>query len=187
MSDQAKTPGAMVLVPRELHERLVSATKLARGEGSQTQRDAELLLAEQTTESGDYDYRSDLQCYFGLSYASWLTIPRVLMQAMPPDWQKRMAVLLHEYDDAIQNPPNFSTSVNVSQDGKRVKTPAWLNNYRHPDREMIAAVFGTPDTPTYLACCFCDLATTREDIASNDSACPHCSRHLDMDEEPYAQ
>lgn len=28
----------------------------------------------------------------GLSYASWLTLPRVLMQAMPDEWQERAGV-----------------------------------------------------------------------------------------------
>lgn len=96
---------------------------------------------------GDYDYRTDLSCYFGLSYASWLTLPRVLMEAMPDDWQGRMAALLHEYDDAIVNPPNLGTTVRVTVDGKMVSTPTWLVNYRHPDRQMIAQVFGRANPP----------------------------------------
>ena len=38
----------MVSVPRELLERLISATKVARGHGSPTQRDAEAILAAPT-------------------------------------------------------------------------------------------------------------------------------------------
>lgn len=87
-----------------------------------------------------YDYRTDLAAYFGLSYASWLTLPRVLMEAMPKDWQSRIAVLLHEYDDAVKNPPDLGTTVRVTVNGKLVETPAWLINYRHPDHEMIARV-----------------------------------------------
>ena len=37
--------------------------------------------------------------YFGLSYASWLTMPRVLMHEMPDSWQLKMAKLLEEYDN----------------------------------------------------------------------------------------
>lgn len=105
------------------------------------------LLTQTPPLGGDYDYRTDLACYFGLSYASWLTIPRVLMEAMPDDWQVRMAALLHEYDDAMVNPPNLGTTVRVTVDGKMVTTPKWLVNYRHPDRQMIAHVFGRANPP----------------------------------------
>lgn len=91
-------------------------------------------------ESLEYDHRRDLQAYFGLSYASWLTIPRVLMQAMPAVWQSRIAELLNEYDDAIKNPPDYGTTVRTTVNGKIVKTPEWMTNYRHPDRTMIAHV-----------------------------------------------
>lgn len=90
----------------------------------------------------EYDYREDLRAYFGLSYASWLTIPRVLMEAMPDNWQRRAARLLHEYSDAIKNPPPYGTTVRVTRDGKIVKAPEWLINYRHPDREALKEVFG---------------------------------------------
>jgi hypothetical protein len=41
--------------------------------------------------------------------------------------------------------------------------------------------------PESVSCVHCLKPATRADIATNDSACPHCSRHLDMDEEPYAE
>lgn len=87
--------------------------------------------------SEQYDHRDDLQAWFGLSYASWLTIPRVLMGAMPPEWQQKMAALLHEYDEAFPNQPDMGTRVQVTQDGKLVKAPHWLLNYRHPDKAKI--------------------------------------------------
>ena len=86
----------------------------------------------------DHDYQKDLSCWFGLSYASWLTIPRVLMEAMPPDWQERMAVLLNEYDDAYPNQPDLGTRVQIVVDGKLVKCPSWLLNYRYPDKLEIS-------------------------------------------------
>jgi len=39
-----------------------------------------------------------LDRWFGLSYARWLTLPRVLMVQMPPLWQGKMAGLLDEFD-----------------------------------------------------------------------------------------
>lgn len=86
--------------------------------------------------------KDDLSCYFGLSYASWLTLPRVLMEAMPDKWQKEMAKLLNKYDNEIKNPPDLGTRVQVTKDNKLVKTPEWLINYRHPDRDKVNSLFG---------------------------------------------
>jgi len=83
-----------------------------------------------------------LQCWFNLSYASWLTLPRVLMEAMPVEWQDRMVVLLNEYHEAFPNQPDIGTRVQVTQDGKLIKIPEWLANYRHPDYDAIARLRG---------------------------------------------
>ena len=88
----------------------------------------------------DEDSRDDLGCWFGLSYASWLTMPRVLMEAMPDEWQRKMARLLFEYDEAYPNQPDIGTRVQVTAGGKLTKTPDWLLNYRHPDRNQIDAM-----------------------------------------------
>ncbi|QNJ57370.1 hypothetical protein Dolphis_64 [Pseudomonas phage Dolphis] len=91
-----------------------------------------------------YDYSTDLAAYFGLSYASWLTLPRVLMEAMPKTWQAAMATLLHQYDEAYPNQPELGTTVRVTEGGKMVPTPEWLLNYRHPDHAMINQVRSKP-------------------------------------------
>ncbi|WP_256220327.1 hypothetical protein [Pseudomonas sp. NBRC 111138] len=105
-------------------------------------------VAVEATETEDYDYRTDLAAYFGLSYASWLTLPRVLMEAMPEVWKRQMAALLHQYDDAYPNQPNYGTTVRLTVDGKLVKTPCWLSNYRHPDWAMVNQLRALAPTPT---------------------------------------
>lgn len=76
--------------------------------------------------------------WWGLSYASWLTMPRVLMQAMPAEWQERAGVLLAEYNAAFPNMPNYGTTVRATEPGgKLVAMPQWLNNYRYPNRAEI--------------------------------------------------
>jgi hypothetical protein len=86
----------------------------------------------------EHDYRGDLSCWFGLSYSSFLTMPRVLMEAMPLDWQEKMARLLHEYDDAWENwPEGWGSRVQLTVNRKLVKMPDWVINYRHPDSEAI--------------------------------------------------
>jgi len=75
-----------------------------------------------------------LQQWFNLSYASYLTLPRVLMEAMPKEWQDKMADLLFEWDKTYRNwPEGINTRVQITKNGKLVKTPYWLINYRHPD------------------------------------------------------
>jgi hypothetical protein len=71
--------------------------------------------------------------WFGLSYATFLTLPRVLMHEMPDEWQGRMAKLLEEFTEEFPNTLAGQTQV------RRTKGawPAWLLNYRHPDRSAI--------------------------------------------------
>ena len=44
---------------------------------------------------------SPINEWFELSYAQFLTVPRLVMESMPHEWQERMAALLRELDDAI--------------------------------------------------------------------------------------
>ena len=83
---------------------------------------------------------SRLWNWFGLSYASFLTIPRVLMHEMPDEWQEKMCDLLEEYQAMYPNQPDVGTTVRFTEPygGKLIKGPKWLLNYRHPDKALIA-------------------------------------------------
>ena len=86
----------------------------------------------------DFPGQHALSCWFGLSYASFLVLPRVLMEAMDDPWKERMAVLLKEFDQEFVNVPSVNFTVRVTDDDNRmVKTPEWMLNYRHPDRALI--------------------------------------------------
>ncbi len=88
-----------------------------------------------------------LWLWFGLSRASFLTMPRVLMHEMSDEWQMKMAALLEEYDSTWVNwPDDLGTSVRITDGGKIIKTPDWITNYRHPYRDTIAALRNTPST-----------------------------------------
>lgn len=84
----------------------------------------------------------DLDEWFELSYASFLTLPRVLMNAMSGRWRKTMAMLLQEYDEAYPNRPHIGTRVQATKHGKLIKMPAWLKNYRYPDYAKIDELRG---------------------------------------------
>lgn len=76
--------------------------------------------------------------WFGLSHASWLTIPRVMLEAMPDWWKAQLAKLLEKYDETFVSQPDVGTRVQVTDlSGRLIKTPAWLLNYRHPDKAAI--------------------------------------------------
>lgn len=83
--------------------------------------------------------KDELHLWFGLSYASWLTLPRVLMQEMPDEWQEKMAELLNEWDETYPNTGEATPSVNLKENNRFVKMPKWLINYRRPDKAAIAA------------------------------------------------
>ena len=83
-----------------------------------------------------------LWLWFGLSYASWLTLPRVFMHAMPDDWQGRMAKLLKEYDEAFdfyKAGLDYETCVSLKRDGRYTTMPDLFSRqmYRHPRNEVI--------------------------------------------------
>lgn len=89
----------------------------------------------------DGDGQERLWTWFGLSRASFLALPRVLMHAMPDDWQGKMAALLDEYDEQFPNGAGVDCGARVvaHKNGKFSKWPEWLLNYRHPDSAAIQA------------------------------------------------
>lgn len=87
------------------------------------------MAKEQNNQTHGYEA---LWTWFGLSYSSWLTLPRVLMHEMPDEWQQKMADLLQEWDDTWTNADIGTTYITMRKNGKFIKVPDWLNNYRHP-------------------------------------------------------
>lgn len=102
------------------------------------QTDNSALEAPDIHESGG----SRLWGWFGLSYASFLVLPRVAMHEMPDEWQAKMTDLLEEYDAAFPNQPELSTRVNAvnPRTSKMTKWPAWILNYRRPDVAAVNAM-----------------------------------------------
>lgn len=84
-----------------------------------------------------------LDLWFGLSRASFAILPRTLMQEMPDEWQGKMAALLNEYDAAFTEWPTDqwdAVRAQLTKNGKCVRSPEWLVNYRHPNRAAINAL-----------------------------------------------
>ena len=52
---------------------------------------------------------SPVHGYFGLSYASYLVVPRSALQSMPIDWQDRFIACMQELDATIDWMPDEGT------------------------------------------------------------------------------
>ena len=77
---------------------------------------------------------SPVHLMFGLTYASWLVWPRVVMQAMPIEWQERFVALAEEMGEKFPRwEPEGSFQISLKQRGKFVKLPDSLCNYRRPE------------------------------------------------------
>lgn len=79
---------------------------------------------------------------FGLSYASWLCWPRVLMERMPLECQLRFCNLWEEFADQWEWIPE-GASIYVQfkdESGKYMHMPRELCQYRHPDEDFIESL-----------------------------------------------
>ena len=83
-------------------------------------------------------HNQDVHGWFSLSYASYLTLPRALLQEMPCEWQERFVALLEEMGEVFETPTGWNYTVTLRDDKGRF-LPDRLNNYRHPDRSAIDA------------------------------------------------
>lgn len=86
------------------------------------------------SDMGDCDvrcYDGPVHLWFELSYAQYLTVPRLALQSMPEEWQERFAKCLNELDDRLDwRPKSGRYWVKLKGgNGKYVRDP--LADYRH--------------------------------------------------------
>lgn len=89
---------------------------------------------------GGWKRNGPVHLMFGLSYASWLCWPRVLMQEMPLEWQIRFVDLATEFRGAFDWIPDDVTmyvQFRKVEGGSFVRVPRGLCHYRHPDSEFV--------------------------------------------------
>jgi hypothetical protein len=89
-------------------------------------------FVEELSESND-----PINAWFELSYAQYLTVPRLVMQSMPLEWQRKMAVLLQEMDETFKWRPEEGQYWVKLRDSRGRFSDAPLNNYRHGSCEDI--------------------------------------------------
>lgn len=113
---------------------------VAWAQKSSSAQQPKLGLAE-----GDRPGYDALWLWFGMSRSSYAVLPRVMMHEMPDAWQGDFARLMDQWDETWVNQPNIGTRVRVvDEGGQLIKTPNWMLNYRHPDREQLNSMRKKP-------------------------------------------
>ena len=76
--------------------------------------------------------------WFGLSCASWLTVPRIVLESMPIEWQHKFTNLLMEMNTTFDwKPDDMSFQVSAKVDNKFVRMPYLLSDYRRANIEHL--------------------------------------------------
>lgn len=69
-------------------------------QGPYTASEAKRILTRLT------DYPTDIHGFFGLTYAKWLVLPRVIMEQMPSEWQSEFVALLRQLHEKFDYNPD---------------------------------------------------------------------------------
>jgi hypothetical protein len=100
---------------------------------------------------------SPIHEWFELSYAQFLTVPRLVMQSMPLEWQQQMAQLLDEMDNTFDWRPEEGRYWVTLRDANGKFADAPLNDYRHGNIEHLRIKpkdRDSPDDEKIVAACF---------------------------------
>jgi hypothetical protein len=103
---------------------------------------------------------------FGLTYSSYLVMPRSLLQEMPEEWQRRFVDLCEEFEAKFPaymgnrytvqlRDPSTSTESYLDEcdewvEPEPVHIPDPLADYRHPNQEAIEEQQGNDDANSDL-------------------------------------
>lgn len=84
-----------------------------------------------------------IHTYFGLTYASYLVLPRSVMQAMPVQWQTQMVKLLEQVEErygGLYGSNGYDVRLVADTDADTGEAIAFepdpLANYRYPIPEL---------------------------------------------------
>ena len=84
-----------------------------------------------------HNYAQPIHDWFELSYAQFLTVPRLAMESMSLKWQYKMAKLLQEMDDTFDWRPKEGRYWVRLRDANGRFCNAPLANYRHGSIEHL--------------------------------------------------
>lgn len=90
------------------------------------------------------DCNEPIHHWFGLSYSSYFTIPRLALQNMPLDWQRRFVALMDEAEATGLETPTYTVQMRDAR-GRFVADP-W-RDYRCGDFEALKKESTQPNHP----------------------------------------
>ena len=77
---------------------------------------------------------------FGATCASWFVIPRVILEAMPAQWQRSFVFLMDELNDTFSWEPDCDMEIRFRKNGVFIKVPEHYHNYRTPDVDWLNSI-----------------------------------------------
>ena len=92
------------------------------------------------TEQEYLEQAEPIHNWFELSYAQYLTVPRSIMEAMPKEWQAKMAAMLDELDETFDWRPDHGRYWVQLKSAKGKIVHDELMEYRRPNREFIESI-----------------------------------------------
>lgn len=109
----------------EMHADVLPALMAAAVEIADERWDAEQALR------AEYDYfNGPIWSWFGLSYCSYMVIPRAVLCSMPVEWQKKMVDLINQVPKTLDWPEDDDYTVQLRDERGRFKTDP-LANYKY--------------------------------------------------------
>lgn len=71
------------------------------------------------------ELKSGINEWFGLTYANYLVLPRLILQSMPAEWQHQFVRLLDQIPEIIDFDESYSDCycINYKVDGKYSRDP----------------------------------------------------------------
>lgn len=83
----------------------------------------------------------EIHRWFGLSYNSFLILPRVMLQEMPLKWQEQFVALLEQAEAMGVRTPGFEASMKNPDTNRYCKIPEqWLNYRRGTLKDAMATM-----------------------------------------------
>jgi len=94
-------------------------------------------MSEKSDENKVVSWESPISYWFELTYAQFLTVPRLVMESMPIEWQEKMVALLEEMDETFDWRPQEGRYWVKLKDDKGRYCDAPLSDYRHGSCEHL--------------------------------------------------
>jgi hypothetical protein len=78
----------------------------------------------------------DIHAFFGLTYSSYLVLPRTMLQSMPDKWQEQFVKLIEEIDKTLVLPTDYTGNYVVTMKNGKKYAKDSLRNYERGRRRL---------------------------------------------------